>query len=111
MAWYLSMHAFKPCRPNHTPHPVEDLALLGAAARGLPGGGRRHGLVRVHEAQVAGAAVARVRALQAAAAGEVVAERQRVLHPLQQPGRGREWHHLRAGANIAKLYTILNSFQ
>ena len=73
---------------------VKDAALLGARARGLPGGGGHHGLVRVSERDVAGAPVARVRAGRAVAAGEVVAERQRVLHPLQQAGRGREWHHL-----------------
>ena len=48
MAWSVATPAFKPYRANHTPRPVEDLALLGARARGLPGGGRRHGLVPVY---------------------------------------------------------------
>ena len=68
---------------------VEGLALVLRLALG-------DDVVGVEEGVVRGAGIARMRAGCAFLAGEVGAQRLGVLHPLQQPCRRREWHHLKS---------------
>ena len=83
----------------------QDLKPTHCAAALCPPSPPAHLVVRVHPGEVAGAAVARVRAARAGGPQQVVGQGQRGLHPLQQARGGRKGDDLRmwgvfAGAGL-----------